>query len=183
LDGGATVSLSLQPDYSPRSTMNDEDNSGRRNRGTSPEKNEVDSCNLIKAQVERIHLENTLSLLNGEFDRLAQSFSKSYQHPENKQNLPLEEFLRLSTDGEFPGKFADKGILEIFNLRYEEVYIYAICSEPANERFLKNCEQHEFVPQDGDVYIYWPEASGGWSGGLDAIYRSENGIWKIVEIF
>jgi hypothetical protein len=183
LDGGTTVALSLQPDYSPRGTINKTDYSSQRNRVTKSEKNKVDSCETFRAQVERTHINNLLALLEGDFTKFASSFSKSYNHPENKQNLPLEEFFRILSEGKLPGKYAGKRLLEIFNLNFEEMFVHAICPEPANERFLNYCDQRKFVPQDGDVFIYWPEASGGWSGGLSAIYRSEDGTWKIVAIF
>ncbi|MGH9878031.1 MAG: hypothetical protein ACRD5H_10370, partial [Nitrososphaerales archaeon] len=123
LDGGTTVSLNLQPDYSPRGLIKKTEYGGRRNRDIPSEKKQVDSCDILKAQVERTHMENILSLLQGDFVSFAKSFSKSYKNPENKQNLPLEEFLKITSEGELPSKFAEKRLLEIFNILYAEEYV------------------------------------------------------------
>lgn len=183
VDGGTTVALSLQPDYSPRGLIKKEDYSSHYQRMNPNDKKEFDSCDVMKAQVERINIQNILALLDGDFARFAQSVSKTYKHPENKQNMPIEEYFRRVSDGKLPDLFMGKRLLEIFEFRSVEMYVYGICDEPANERFLNDSERRQFVPRDGDVYIYWPEASGGWSGGWSAVYRREIGSWKIVEMF
>lgn len=181
LDAGTAVSLSLQPDYSPRGLIKQKGPRDRRGQPAPKEKSGVDSCDIIKAQVERIQIKNLLAILDGDFAHLARACSESYKPRDNMTNLPLEEFFRLSLEGKFPGKYSDKRLLELFRLRSAEMYVHNLCAEPANERFLEDSKRRQFVPQDGDVYVYWPGAA--WSGGMSLVYRNENGEWKIVEAF
>jgi hypothetical protein len=180
MDAGTTVSLSLQPDYSPRGLVGLRATGPAKRQSIPDEKKGADSCDVIKAQVERVHICNILALLNADFAHLAKACSHSFKPRDNKLNLPLEEFFRLASEDEFPDRFSDKRLLEIFKLRSEEMYVHEICAEPVNEGFLRKCEQNGFEPQRGDVYIYWPGAA--WSGGMSAVYRNEDDEWKIVEI-
>lgn len=185
VDGGTTVTLSLQPDYSPRGLIMKEDYSSHYQRINPNDKKEFDSCDVMKAQVERVHITNMLALMEGAFARYAQAFSDSYELFDNRRNLSLEEYIRISFTGKLPEDFRDKRLLEIFKLRYAEMYVHGICSNPANERFVKLNKKSKFVPLDGDVYIYWPIVGGisNWEMHSSNVYRKENGNWKIVEMF
>ena len=180
LDGGTTVALSLQPDYSPRGLMKRPGDLPRNGSIGRPSPRVIDSCDVIKAQVERTHIRNTLALLDRDFDRFADGFSPTYQMPENTMHLPLAEFFRRGFEKEQDDTYPDRRFLELFGLYAEEISIYDACSEEPNERFIKACKRGRFIPQKGDVYIYWPEGSLGWPGGSAAVYRNENGAWKIV---
>lgn len=180
-DAGIIVSLSLQPDYSPRGQIRQDVYRGRGYHPIPNKESDVDSCNIFKAQVERIHLGNMFAMLDGDFIRYAQACSKSYNPRENKQYMPLEDFFKLIFESPSHRKFSDKRILELFKLRSAEMYVHGICAEPANEKFLEGCKRRQFDPQKGDVYIDWPGIA--FHGGLRAVYRKENERWKIVETF
>lgn len=185
VDGGTTVTLSLQPDYSPRGMIRKRDYSKPRRRIDHNEKRKVNSCDVLRAAVERIHILNMLAYLDGDFARYAKAFSDSYKLRDNRKGWSLEEYLKIYFGGKYPEELRDKRLFEIFNLPSSEMYVHGICSNPANERFVKLNERSGFVPLDGDVYIYWPLASisRDWGWNLSIVYRKENGNWKIVEMY
>lgn len=182
-DGGTTVSLSLQPDYSPRGRMKRRDPKVRSKMINLYKKMKIDSCDIIKAQVERVHFRNMLSLLEGDFTQFAKSVSDDYRHPKNTQGLSHATFFRKWYERKYTETFEDKQLLEIFDLHAGEVYVQGKCENFVNERFINGCKWRGFVIQEGDVYVYWPKARGDVGTSISVVYRTIDSSWKIVEMF
>ncbi len=202
-DGGTIVTLSLQPDYSPRGQSKKNGNRRQKSRAELGVDTEIDTCDVIRAEVERAHLRTVLAVLDRDIDRYAECFSATFVKrtpeparepartregdilmqgpPEHARTVlgTIEDFGRAMRADEFD----DRRLNELFRLSGEEIYIHGLCQEPANERFVAGCEKNEFVPKEGDVYIYWPGVGGPWEGGWGALYRKEESVWKIAGLF
>ena len=78
-------------------------------------------------------------------------------------------------------KFLSYRIAELFDLRCAEAYVHGVCDEPMSDRYLNITAGVGLEPAVGDVLIVFKEAPRSpWHGGWGAVYRKEDGLWKIL---
>lgn len=179
-DAGNTISLSLQADYFDEGTA---DISGRKKYVTSKSGERITPCNVIKAEVEQIHMVNMFSLAAGDSIRFTKSLSNAYSKRKNGQSIPFDELFGNFIDSNKSNWPIGSKLAKAYEFNSPAIYIHGGCDKPPNERFLEGCKQSDFIPQDGDVYIYFPGTRSGWGAGFSTVYRQLRGNWKIVAMF
>ncbi len=179
VDGGSTVTLQLQPDYTPnRSVFQD-----WRKRWTAAERRHVPDrteCDSIRAEVERIHLQNLIYMLTRDFVNLTAAFSKDFNTSLDPFVPSVEYFERTMTTARQTRVMYHR-IAALFDLRRAEAYVHGVCDEPVSDRYLNVMAGAGLEPAVGDVLIVFKEAPRSpWHGGWGAVYRKEDGLWKIL---
>lgn len=182
LDAGCTVTLQLQPDYTPRGSVFQD----WRNRRTAAGRRTVSEktpCDSIRADVERLHLQNLLYFLTGDFERLVAAYSADFR-VRGDEFTPSVQFYERVLSHERMKEVLSSRMAELFDFRRAEVYVNGVCDEPMNDQYLKAMNEADFEPAAGDVYITFKKASRSpWGRGWTAIYRKEDGQWKILTTF
>jgi len=182
LDAGSYVTLQLQPDYSPRGTLVQKWQrlSGKPYRVVQQAPSENDSCDMVRAEVERINIQNLFYLLEGDFASLVRAFSADFYARPDPIEPSVAHFERVFPPEKLV-KFSSKRLMELFDLRRAEIYVHGQCDEPVNEKYKAIMIRNKHEPQEGDVFIFWPGARNSpWHDGWTVVFRKENGQWKII---
>ena len=182
LDAGSYVTLQLQPDYSPRGTLVQKWQrlSGKPYRVVQQAPSENDSCDMVRAEVERINIQNLFYLLEGDFASLVKAFSADFYATPDPFEPSVAYFERILPPEKLV-KFSSKRLMEHFDLRRAEIYVHGQCDEPVNEKYRAIMIRNKHEPQEGDVFIFWPGARNSpWHDGWTLVFRKENGQWKII---
>lgn len=181
-DGGYAFSMQLQPDYAPRGTIIEkwQEGLGPTPIRRQPASYDSDSCDMIRAEVERVHIKNLFYLLEGEFSNSVAAFSADFVGWPDRIEIS-EEFFEQVYESEKQSRTSSYRMAELFDLRRAEVYIHGQCDPPANEKFVRAMSRTKLEPQVGDVFVHFPEARmSAWHGGWSAVYRLEGNQWKII---
>lgn len=179
VDAGTTISLQLQPNYTPRGIVfkTFAERLADFRRGAVPDKNECDS---IRAEVERVHLRNFVSLLTRDFESLATAYSSEFKVRGEGFTPSVQAFGRLMPK-ERSKELLHYRVPELFDLHRSEAYVHNVCDEPISDRYLTVMGEVGLEFASGDVMIGFKNASQSpYHGSWGAIYRKEDRLWKII---
>jgi hypothetical protein len=183
LDGSGTMTLQILPDYLFPNVDMSKVHDQQIDVPTEPLISVVDmpdSCNVVRATVERTHMLNVIYLLNGDYDNLAQAFGPEFHAPANHYEPTAENFRQHLSPSQ--AKYFTSWKFENFVFPYEfEVCIYGDCGQSTYDRYLLIMEEAGLKPEIGDVYVCFPHATVcPWGDRQAAVYRLYNGKWKII---
>ena len=181
-DGGIYLSLQLQPDYAPTGTVRQLDLSPNARLAAWKVESiaEVDSCDLIRAEVERVHLQTLFELLTGNIDGIPEAATTGDTTQLDPSSPTMRQWRKEMTDGRLQVA-ASRRLAELFDLRGAEVYVHGSCGDEVNGKYWDRMNRTRNELRVGDVWVRFPAASfSGWHREWSAVYRKENGRWKIV---
>lgn len=181
-DAGTTVSLQLQPDYTPqRSVFQD-----WRNRWAAADRRDIHKkapCDSICAEVERVHLQNFWYLMTHDFEKLVAGYSKNLKSRGDAYTPSVQIFERIWIEERMKEVHSSR-MAELFDLRRAEAYVHGVCNDPMSDQYLIIMERCGHEPKCGDVLVQFVSARWSpWGGGWNAVYRKEEGNWKILTMF